>query len=125
MANEALIAEINKHLQQADSKLLKSMYWFITRTISFEHQEGTTQIAVDIISDGTVSWRICGQQHWANGGETEGFLFDKTLREVCDSEIGQDIGLIYEDVLRGLGWHDEATYQGLPPHAQKTIKHIA
>lgn len=124
MDNSTLIAEIGRHLREADDKLLTSVYRFLTRTISFSCQEGKTQISVDLISDGTVSWVICGQQHWEGGLITEGFLFDKTLSEVVASEIGQDVGLIYEEVLAGLGWHDEANYQGLPPHAQTTIKRI-
>ena len=124
MNNEGLIEQINQHLQQADEKLLGSVYRFLTRTISFSIDTGSTQVNVDIISDETVSWYVKGQQHWEGGLITEGFLFDKTLREVCDSEIGQDVGLVYEEVLKGLGWHDEATYSGLPPHAQKTIKRI-
>ncbi len=111
---------------------------------ALSYSEDATRVSVDIISDGTVSWVICGQQHWEGGRQTEGFLFNKTLREVEDSEIGTDVGLIYEEVLRGLGWHkeeiltipiaddglvkilslDEANYRGLPPHAQQTIKRI-
>lgn len=124
MANKALIAEINQHLREADDKLLRSVYRFLTRTISFSYSEGKTQISVDIISDGTVSWRIAGQQHWEGGRETEGFLFSLTLKEVCASEIGTDVGLVYEDLLIGLGWHDSEKRRGLPPHAQKTIERI-
>ena len=124
MANSTLIAEINRHLQKADDKLLGSVYRFITRTITFKHESGSTQISVDLMNDGTVSWVVRGQQYWEGGGETEGFLFDKSLSEVCASEIGQDVGLVVEDVLKGLGWHDEANYSGLPPHAQRTIERI-
>lgn len=124
MANSALIAECERHLREADDKLLRSVYRFLTRTISFSVEVGKTEISVDLISDGTASWVVGGQQYWEGGSETEGFLFDKTLSEVCASEIGQDVRLVYEDLLRGLGWHDENNYRGLPPHAQRTIKRI-
>lgn len=124
MDNSTLIAEIGRHLREADDKLLGSVYRFITRTISFEYKAGATQVSVDLISDGTVSWVVRGQQHWQGGRETEGFLFDKTLSQVVASEIGQDVGLVYEEVLKGLGWVNYANYSGLPPHVQKTIKRI-
>lgn len=73
---------------------------------------------------GLARLRITGQQHWEGGRETEGFLFSLTLSEVVNSEIGTDVGLIYEEVLRGLGWHLDTKTRGLPPHAQKTIERI-
>lgn len=111
-------------LRSWDGKLLEEVYKQLTHTVTFEYQGYRKLVSVDIICDGTARWFIKGQQYWVGGQEVSETMTNVTLREVLNSEIGESLNLIEDDVLIGLGWHDAGTFWGLPPILRLTLSSV-
>jgi hypothetical protein len=118
-----LLGKVEELVRQADSKLLAEIYKALTHTETFEYRGYKKLVSVDIICDGTVKWFVKGESFY-DGKDVVATFDNLTLEQVLDSEEAQELLLIHDEVLRGLGWHDCATFWGSPPHVLQAVNRI-
>lgn len=121
---------IQKTLSHLDAGMLKKIIAILDEPVTFEYRDYSRAAEVRVtIAKGQATWHVKGTlskiRKTQAGKPVEATYKGLTIMELCYSDIGQDLYLTYEDVMRGLGFHNWGeTLYGLPPHADEAIHRL-